>query len=374
MTTQKRCYLLANLFLLLSITLTSCGSNSNNTENIANPNTNANTNAKNVDRPVTTGQSTSQISPIVSTGKKSIRGYELYQKVDEVSNWLKQGKYQEIEQFFQTAIAEKKLTAAGRYYAVQVLDRIFEDSDVAKSFDAGWQIYLDRWLDKSPNSSLAYLFRGIFYYNYAWEIRGNKFISKTSEEARQGFREKMRLSVEDIAKSLSIDAENSLTSIEVLRISNSIGMPREEFEAFFQKAIALVPNAPEAYAAKTLYLQPQWHGSEAELLTFVRESVNSAPQGSAIPAIVKIAYSGLCASSGLNRQEYFNRPEVWQEIQASYDRLIKEFPESGYYAFQYAQLARQTGREDIAQYNYNLAWEREPNHPLINRELSRFVR
>jgi hypothetical protein len=371
MRAQKYSYLLASLCLSLSISLTSCGEKN---ESDISKNTDNKIDKENLDLPTTTGQHSSQISPEKSIAKNPIGGYELYQKVNEVSNWLKQEEYEKIEQFYQTAIANKTLTAAGGYYAEQVSNKIFGDSLLNRSFDPSWQIYLDRWIEKSPNSSLAYLLRSIFHRDYAWEIRGNKFISKTSEEAIRGYREKMRLSVEDLAKSLSIDSENPLAIINVLTVANSVSMPREYFEAYFQKAVASIPNAPEPYFAKTLYLLPQWHGSEAELLAFVRESVSSAPKGSAIPAIVEMAYDGLCGSSRLKRKEYLNRPEVWQEIQASYDRLIAELPESGYHAFQYAQLAREIGREDIAQYNYNIAWERESNHPVIDRTLSKLIR
>ncbi|MGL5079182.1 MAG: hypothetical protein ACRDBG_25560, partial [Waterburya sp.] len=243
-----------------------------------------------------------------------------------------------------------------------------------KDFDPNWQTYLDLWIKKSPDSSVAYLVRSTFYFNYAWELRGNRFIERTPEEAKQKFIEKMVLSINDIKKSLSLDPENPLIIANILSIGNSYSMPKENFEAYFQKAINLIPYFPDAYMAKTIYLQPQWHGSEAELLAFVRKTAKSAPQGSALPLLIITAHQGLCGYSDLNKKDYYNRPEVWQEIQTNYDRLITELPESGYYAFEYAELARKIGREDIAQYNYNVAWEREANHPVIYKTLSPLIR
>ncbi|MGL5835592.1 MAG: hypothetical protein ACRC1Z_20530 [Waterburya sp.] len=305
----------------------------------------------------------------------SIRGKEIYQKADEIGNWLKQGNYQEIEQFFQTAVTEKTFTAAGGFYASTVLDQLFKDSDYSmKAFEPNWQTYLDLWIKKSPDSSVAYLVRSTFYFNYAWELRGNRFIERTPEEAKQKFIEKMVLSVNDINKSLSLDPENPLIIANILSIGNSSSMPREDFEAYFQKAVNLVPYFPDAHMAKTIYLQPQWHGSEPELLAFVRKMAKSAPQGSALPFLVITAHQGLCGYSDLNKKDYYNQPKVWQEIQTNYERLIRELPESGYYAFEYAELARKIGREDIAQYNYNVAWEREADHPVIYKTLSPQIR
>jgi hypothetical protein len=243
-----------------------------------------------------------------------------------------------------------------------------------KTFDHNWQTYLDSWIGESPDSSTAYLLRSVFYFNYAWEFRGNRYIQKTPEEAKQKFMETMILSVNDIEKALSLDPENPLIIVNLLSIGQSYSMSRETFEVYFQKAINLIPYFAEAYISKTLYLQPQWYGSTAELLAFVRETTKSAPEGSALPLSVITAHRGLCAYYDLNKKDYYNRPEVWQEIQASYERLIRELPESGYYAFEYAELARKIGREDIAQYNYNVAWEQEADHPVIYKTLSSQIR
>jgi hypothetical protein len=360
MKTQNNQHILIKLLLLfLAVCLTSCNTKNNLQVNSTNQEQHSNYQKMSVSLP----------------RNKSIRGKELYQKVDEVSHWLKQGKYQEIERFFQKEITGKTLTAAGGFYASEVLDRLFEDSDYSmKAFDPSWQTYLDIWIKKSPNSSVAYLLRSVFYFNYAWELRGNRFIQKTPEKAKQEFVAKMVLSVNDIKKALSLDSENPVIIANILSIGNSSSMSRKTFEAYFQKAIDLIPYFPDAYMAKTIYLEPQWHGSEAELLTFVRKTAKSAPKGSALPFLIITAHQGLCGNSDLNKKDYYSRPKVWQEIQANYERLVKELPESGYYAFEYAQLARRIGREDIAQYYYNVAWEREANHPVIYKTLSPIIR
>ncbi|MBW4622531.1 MAG: hypothetical protein KME17_24640 [Cyanosarcina radialis HA8281-LM2] len=90
--------------------------------------------------------------------------------------------------------------------------------------------------------------------------------------------------------------------------------------------------------------------------------------------LIVTAHDALCGYSGLSHKDYISRPEVWQEVQASYERLIKEQPESGFYAFKYGEIARQIGREDIAQYNYNVAWQREADHPVIYKTLSPLIR
>jgi hypothetical protein len=356
MNIKKSYYGLLALLVLLSAYLTSCSSDR------------LNNNAAALDRPGT--QNVSQGSPIVLKRNTSIRGVELYQKTDEVRNWLKQGEYEKIEEFLQKAIADKIFTAGGGFYAEQVITRLFEDSQADKPFDPSWQVYLDRWIEKSPRSSTAYLLRSSFYYNYAWHLRGNRFIHKTPEDARKGFTEKLILSIQDIKQSLSLDSENPVTILRLLEIGNSAKLPKPEFEAFFQKAITLVPYFLEAYSARAMYLTPQWHGSEAELLAFARETAKSAPQGSALPMVIINAHSYLCGYSGLGRKNHYSNPEVWQEIQQNYDRMIREMPESGYFAFQYGQLARDIGREDITQLNYNIAWQREANHPVINKVLA----
>ena len=63
--------------------------------------------------------------------------------------------------------------------------------------------------------------------------------------------------------------------------------------------------------------------------------------------------------------EYYNEPFIWQDIEESYLRLIKDFPYSGVYAYWFARIAKQAGKTEIAKKYYKLAIEQEPNNKLI---------
>ena len=147
-------------------------------------------------------------------------------------------------------------------------------------------------------------------------------------------------------------------------------MDREVFEAYFTAATDEIPYVSQAYQSKELYLLPEWHGSEKELLQFVRESAASTPRGSAVPLIVTQAHRNL-SKKYPSKKDYYNRQDVWADISQNYTRLIEDFPDAGMYAAWFAEVAAQAGKNELAQQNLKIALEREPNHSEVQRIAAR---
>lgn len=225
---------------------------------------------------------------------------------------------------------------------------------------------LNQWVETSPQSSLALIFRSQFYYAYAWQARGNRYIGKTPQEAQKEYRQRLSRSIQDLKKSEALDPNNPLLLLSVLELAKDIGMKQDVFEEYFTAVTDKIPYVFQAYQSKQIYLLPEWHGSEKELLEFVRESAASTPRGSAVPLNVIQAHRSL-SKKYPNKKDYYNRKDVWADVVQNYTRLVEDFPEAGMYAAWFAEVAAQTGRGDLAQQNIKIALEREPNHPGVQR-------
>ncbi|GFE71396.1 DUF4034 domain-containing protein [Chroococcus sp. FPU101] len=287
-------------------------------------------------------------------------------QAENILNLLEQEKYTQIEQILNHSIKEKKLTRGGFYYAVSVLDKAMV------SLDPSWVTILDDWIKKSPNSTIAYSVRAYFHYYQAWDIRGNRYAYKTPAENMQEYLKRLALATADTQKAIALNSNNPIAIFAKLRIKRNMRRASaRDFEPIFKKAITLVPNFMQAYQEKSLYLSPQWGGNEQEVLAFVRQAAKSAPHGTAIPFLVPQAHQDLCAYYS-NKQYYYNQPQVWNEIEKNYLRLIKDFPRAGWYPLWFAEVAKIAGKDQLARQYFKMAITREPNNPEIKRRASRY--
>ena len=284
-----------------------------------------------------------------------------------IKELLQQNRFTQIEQILNDAIQSQLLTRGGSWYAAAVLDRAFTKPDPQLL------IALDSWVRQDPRSSLAYAARGYFYYHYAWSFRGNEYTNKTPKKALQKYWKQLTLCAEDIQQALSIDSENPLALLYVLRLGRNTKMSLETFNQYFAKATAMVPFFLQAYQEKSLYLAPNWYGDATSMLNFVNKSVSSAPRGTAIPLLLPQAHNGICNyRRDCQKSQYFKEPKVWQDIETSYLHLIEDFPQSGVYAYWFAKNARKAGKTKIARQYYELALRREPNNKMIKSKADLF--
>ncbi|PSF35031.1 hypothetical protein C7H19_17975 [Aphanothece hegewaldii CCALA 016] len=297
---------------------------------------------------------------------KSYTTLEYEAQAENILNLLEQEKYTQIEQILNNSIKEKKLTRGGFYYAVSVLDTAMS------SLDPSWVTFLDNWIKKSPNSTIAYSVRAYFHYYQAWDIRGNRYVNKTPAENIQEYLKRLALATADTEKAIALNSNNPIAIFAKLRIKRNMGRSSaRDFEPVFKKAITLVPNFMQAYQEKSLYLTPQWGGSEQQVLAFVRQAAKSAPRGTAIPLLVPQAHEDLCRNYP-NKQYYYNQPQVWNEVEKNYLRLIKDFPRAGWYPLWFAEVAKIAKKDQLARQYFKMAISREPNNPEIKRRASKY--
>lgn len=97
----------------------------------------------------------------------------------------------------------------------------------------------------------------------------------------------------------------------------------------------------------------------------------NAPRGTAIPLIVAQAHQSLCLRYP-NKRRYYNREDVWRDIEDSYMRLIEDFPQAGWYPFWFAEVAKEAGRDEVAAQYFRMAQEREPDNPQLLRRIRQY--
>jgi hypothetical protein len=133
---------------------------------------------------------------------------------------------------------------------------------------------------------------------------------------------------------------------------------RERMEKWFEQAMRANSDEYAACAAKLEYLDPRWHGSEAEMLAFGRACQRTGNAEGRLPFILlfdvhfRLARLSLTPLTYLEKS-YFARPYVWQDIQSVYEPCLARNPNSHFDKTWYAMLATLGGHYDVANRLFN---------------------
>ena len=124
-------------------------------------------------------------------------------------------------------------------------------------------------------------------------------------------------------------------------------------ETWFKRAMALKRNYYDAAALMAFYLEPRWYGSEEETLKFGRACVASTNWGGHVPLVLMDTHYNLARYyKKADSAEYWQRPEVWKDLQSSYEKFCRLNPDDtswrhnyardAYLCGQYAEFLKQT--------------------------------
>ena len=180
-------------------------------------------------------------------------------------------------------------------------------------------ILMARW----PAEGFPYLIKATFYLDYAWEARGTGWARDVSEAARRLFIDRLDIVEEALNKAWKYDQSIAETPMAGLRLELGQGKGRERMEMWYKRALAFPQNHSEAIRQKLWYLEPRWYGSEEECLAFAREIMKSDlyyDQELLQPFFVHQSFAEYFQST---RPDYWNEPQVWPDVEASFERFFE---------------------------------------------------
>ncbi len=165
------------------------------------------------------------------------------------------------------------LSSLTRFY----LRRLKENSG-AVDFDVDIE-NANQWIEHSPNSEFAYVFRAHVYHIRGWDVRGNKFVNKTSRKNFIGMEQYFHLAIADYQQALKINKKNDYAWSSLVSLSKTSSKLGLSFQGLLESSDEHLPGS---YFIKFRYLnrlQPKWGGSFSEMFRFVRaQNVKEFPE------------------------------------------------------------------------------------------------
>jgi hypothetical protein len=99
---------------------------------------------------------------------------------------------------------------------------------------------------------------------------------------------------------------------------------------------------------KLNFLEPKWYGTPEEMIQFGRECVASDKWTGMVPLVLPNVHEAVSRyiEDPARRRAYWRQPEVWQDVQAGYEKYFKLNPAETDRRKNYAMHAFQCGQLD----------------------------
>jgi hypothetical protein len=212
------------------------------------------------------------------------------------------------------------------------------------------------------------LVRGMFCINAAWESRGGDTADKVTVSGWRYFFLRLDAAQQALEEAWRLNPTEPLIATKMITVELGQGKGRDRMEMWFERAMSLDTNNAAACSAKLYYLEPRWYGTNDEALAFGRECLHSAKWGGGVPLVVQAEYDcnnrlvdlfyrqELQSHIGKGFGEVTAPPDLpedlkhnftWDEVDAAYQKYLKNQPDDLIERQQYICFAAKAERWDI---------------------------
>lgn len=163
------------------------------------------------------------------------------------------------------------------------------------------------------------------YTNYAWDARGHGYADTVTAQGWAAMEKRLKIAENCAEQAFLADPYIRATPKGMLSVELGQKKGLKRLDLWFSRGVALNPNDYELYSHYMYYLEPKWHGSDEQMLNFVK--VSNAPKNwkAGLPLLLADYHSSMAAYEE-NQLVYFKRPEVWKDIKDCYEEFLQRYP------------------------------------------------
>ncbi len=201
-----------------------------------------------------------------------------------------------------------------------------------------------RWLTANPDSYFAHLLYASFMIKHAWDARGTGWATSVTSQGWQLFSERLEIARTEFERAIKLAPRTPFAYTGLVTIAMGLSESDDVVQQSFTTCRAVDPSYLRIHEAVLSFLQPRWGGSLARMFNFARRWGPDAPPHSLVQSSLFIAHS----EAAYENEEWWQRPEVWEELHPVLERLGREFPERTFINDYHARLASASGHWDVA--------------------------
>ena len=226
--------------------------------------------------------------------------------------------------------------------------RLLEDHD--KAFE---KVYA-ALKSAAPDSNVADLFAADVHFARAEVIRtdrdsgGHRRLPAEKDKLIAELNNKAKAAIES---ALAVDPNDPVALNDMLGLLTYANAHRDEFERWFDKAMAAYPNNLRACQIKRFYLE-RGEQSHEQAIEFGRQCLQGGNWSARIPMIVVDVHLNIAR---FDRPEvYLSREDVWNDLKAAEEGYLKRYPNAVFDRTTYAKVAAHSDHWDIAKAQFDL--------------------
>ncbi len=174
-------------------------------------------------------------------------------------------------------------------------DLLFAGYNAFRKNDPRYEGLMTDWIKKFPNMYQPYLARAEYYYNAAWNARGTKWATETTQEQFQGMNTNFEKTRKDLNTVLNLNNKTLVPHQLLINIAKTQSSDTEMKE-LIKKAIEINPASYKLRATYLISITPRWGGSYKEMEAFTNDSLSYATQNSKLQILPGHIYDDLASS------------------------------------------------------------------------------
>jgi uncharacterized membrane protein YjgN (DUF898 family) len=199
------------------------------------------------------------------------------QRVDPLA-WLKSGDYETVNRYFEDLQHRYETGGLSDQQLYQGFHALYED-------EAGNARYFNQWVQAHPDSYVARVARGTYYYRMAMAARSDDYVTRQSAPIRaRRIESYFALARPDLKASLKLTARPYLSALYLLNVEIVGGSP-DLRRQWLDLGTSIDPKGVMIRKRYLISLQPLWGGSIDQMRAYIDEC---AQQGLPAPTMAAL--------------------------------------------------------------------------------------
>lgn len=208
----------------------------------------------------------------------------------------------------------------------------------------------------------ATAYSGSFYVTHGWRARGSGVASTVSQKGFSLLEERLLLAKKYLEKSYDMFPYNSDVCNNMQTVCKGLGLKYATLEEWYQRGLVADDTDIDNYFYKLDYIAPKWHGSPQIMFQYASKLIKKHGYGSFQSTVMIGAYAEMASSSPSGCANFYEREELWQELQKILMPFIKKYPFSTHWRKEIIHYSMHAKHFDImAKHHYEL--EKMANNP-----------
>jgi hypothetical protein len=198
---------------------------------------------------------------------------------------------------------------------------------------------------------LTLVLEGEYHIDEAWRARGGGYANSVTQQGWQGFAQHLALARAALTYAWHLHPDRPLAAARMMQVALG-DSGAEEMRTWFDRAVEVQVDFPQAWSEMRWGLRPRWYGSHEALLALGARAVDTRRFDTDVPRklfdCIQDVESELDLPPG---NHIYGRPDVWPDLQRMYEGYIAEPTQEKIqpgWRTTYAAVAYLAGHYDIA--------------------------